>query len=184
MNFQYFLFDTYPGYFLQVLPIALIVSLVYGIVRIKNKDESKSKVFTSCIFVCYIAGLICLVVLKDVIGQFWYDLIYSLGDGGSTIHLFVWNANFIPNFWKHINGETVGNLLMFLPFGILYPLFNEHITLKKTIFAGIALILTIEFLQPVFGRSFDINDVILNSFGVILSSFIFININKTYKTKR
>ena len=24
MNFQYFFFDTYPGYFLQALPVALI----------------------------------------------------------------------------------------------------------------------------------------------------------------
>ena len=178
MTFQYFFFDTYPGYFLQVLPIALIVSSVYGIIRFKNKNESKTNILGSCMFVCYLTGLICLVVLKDVIGQFWYNLIYNLSDGGSSIRLFVWNANFTPNFWKHINGESIGNLLMFLPFGTLYPLHDKHTTLKKTILVGIVLILIIEFLQPIFGRSFDINDIILNSLGVILSSFVFNNIIK------
>ena len=33
MTFQYFFFDTYPGYFLQVLPIALIVGIIYGVIK-------------------------------------------------------------------------------------------------------------------------------------------------------
>ncbi len=28
MNFQYFFFSTYPGFFLQVLPIALLTTMV------------------------------------------------------------------------------------------------------------------------------------------------------------
>ena len=187
MTFQYFFFDTYPGYFLQVLPIALIVSSVYGIIRFKNKNESKTNILGSCMFVCYLTGLICLVVLKDVIGQFWYNLIYNLSDGGSSIRLFVWNANFTPNgpnpnqninINMNIVNNMKNNLLMFLPFGTLYPLHDKHTTLKKTILVGIVLILIIEFLQPIFGRSFDINDIILNSLGVILSSFVFNNIIK------
>ena len=30
MTFQYFFFDTYPGYFLQALPIALIAGIIYA----------------------------------------------------------------------------------------------------------------------------------------------------------
>ena len=36
MTFQYFFFDTYPGCFLQVLPVALLAGLVYGVVRFKR----------------------------------------------------------------------------------------------------------------------------------------------------
>ena len=39
MTFQYFFFDTYIGYFLQALPIALIVSAVYGFIRFKKDKE-------------------------------------------------------------------------------------------------------------------------------------------------
>lgn len=35
MNFQYFFFDTYIGYFLQALPISLIVSVLYGIIKVR-----------------------------------------------------------------------------------------------------------------------------------------------------
>lgn len=39
MNFQYFFFDTYIGYFLQALPIALIVGAIYGIIRFRKDNE-------------------------------------------------------------------------------------------------------------------------------------------------
>ena len=59
MNFQYFFFDTYIGYFLQALPIALIVGAIYGIIRFRKDNETpvSRKVF-SCAFVCYVTGLV------------------------------------------------------------------------------------------------------------------------------
>ena len=51
MTFQYFFFDTYIGYFLQALPIALLIGTIYGIVRYR-KDKATPiyrKVF-SCAF--------------------------------------------------------------------------------------------------------------------------------------
>ena len=62
---------------------------------------------------------------------------------------------------------------MFLPFGILYPLFRQDSTWKRTLLAGFVTTLGIELLQPVFGRSFDINDVILNSVGIVISTIVF-----------
>ena len=40
MNFQYFFFDTYIGYFLQALPIALIVGAIFGIIRFRKDKET------------------------------------------------------------------------------------------------------------------------------------------------
>ncbi|MCG4529290.1 VanZ family protein [Intestinimonas massiliensis] len=69
--------------------------------------------------------------------------------------------------------ENAGNILMFLPFGALYPLFHRNSTWIHTILMGIGVSVGIELLQPIFGRSFDINDIILNGFGVIVSTGIF-----------
>ena len=169
MNFQYFFFDTYIGYFLQALPIALIVSIIYGLIRFR-KDKTttfKTKVF-SCIFVCYITGLICLVLGLDLMNIIWFN-----GDFDFTI-----------DFINNISGETVGNFLMFLPFGILYPLSQKEITWKKVIIVGIVLVFVIEVFQPVFGRAFDLNDVILNSLGIVISTVIFTIVkNMVKKTK-
>ncbi len=62
---------------------------------------------------------------------------------------------------------------MFLPFGILYPIFNERATWKQTVVIGFSVSVAIELLQPIFGRSFDINDIILNGLGVMISTVVY-----------
>lgn len=37
MTFQYFFFDTYPGYFVEALPLAVIIAAVYGVIRFRKK---------------------------------------------------------------------------------------------------------------------------------------------------
>ena len=41
MTFQYLFFNTYIGYFLQALPISLIVSVIYYFIKLK-KDKTMS----------------------------------------------------------------------------------------------------------------------------------------------
>lgn len=67
---------------------------------------------------------------------------------------------------------------MFLPFGILYPLSQKEPTWKKSVIVGIITVAVIEVLQPVFGRALDINDIILNSLGIIVSASVFFGIKK------
>ena len=46
MNFQYFFFDTYIGYFLEALPFALIAGTIYGIIRfVKDKESPVSRAY-------------------------------------------------------------------------------------------------------------------------------------------
>lgn len=79
MTFQYFFFDTYPGYFLQVFPIALIAGVIYGVIKYRNERSTPFwRKALSALFVCYVTGLICLVCLFDVIGDLWYRLLYHM----------------------------------------------------------------------------------------------------------
>ena len=179
MNFQYFFFDTYPGYFLQALPFALIVGAVYGMIRFrKDREPPVSRKLFSCAFVCYITGLACLVVGLDLMGIAWYQLLYSM-DPGRTIDWFGGVFDFVPDFFNHISGETIGNFLMFLPFGILYPLSQKEPTWEKCVMRGLACVIAVEVLQPVFGRAFDMNDVILNSLGIVVSITVLMGVKKT-----
>lgn len=166
MNFQYFFFNTYPGYFLQMVPFAAAVGLIFGLRR-KN-------VFTG-LLAAYLTGLVGVTLLLRLIGLMYYWLFYQ--QSGGRVWFFEWTYDFIPDFWNHFRGENLANMLMFVPFGILYPLATKK-SFRKTVIAGLILILSIEFLQPVFGRSFDINDVILNLAGVIFSAGIFRLIRK------
>lgn len=178
MTFQYFFFDTYIGYFLQAIPIALVVSVVYGFVRFRaDKATPISRKMFSCVFVCYLTGLVCLVVGLDLMGIIWYKLLYHM-DPGRTIGWFGGDFDFVPDFFNDISGETIGNFLMFLPFGILYPLSKKDPTWKKCVLKGLGTVAVIEVLQPVFGRAFDMNDIILNSLGIVVSTTIFMGVKK------
>lgn len=179
MTFQYFFFDTYIGYFLQVIPITLIVGIIYGIYKFKKDKNSKlsSKIW-AIIFVCYLTGLLSLIAVPmHLWTNIWYYIFYHM-ESGTSIVLFEFNYNFIPNFVSNFNMENLGNILLFLPFGILYPLAKNKMSLRKTILTGILISLVVEFIQPFIGRGFDINDIIMNSFGVVISSICFYGIRK------
>lgn len=173
MNFQYFFFDTYIGYFLQALPFALIAGAIYGIIRFRKDTETPMlrKVF-SCAFICYLAGLVCLVIGLDLMGIFYYKLFYRM-DSSREIDWLGGAIDLVPDFFNNINGEVIGNLLMLLPFGVLYPLSQKEPTWKRSVLAGLLTVVIIEAIQPIFGRSFDMNDIILNSLGVVASVSVF-----------
>lgn len=63
MNFQYFFFSTYPGYFLQALPFALTAEIIYIVYQKKGKRQSSiGKMVLPSLFVCYMTGLLCLTL--------------------------------------------------------------------------------------------------------------------------
>ena len=131
----------------------------------------------SCAFICYITGLVCLVVGLDLMHIFWYNLLYPM-NSGITIIWFGGTFDLVPDFFNYISGETIGNFLMFLPFGILYPLSQKEPVWKKCVIRGLIAVAAIEISQPIFGRAFDMNDIILNSLGIVVSTSIFMGVKK------
>ena len=183
MNFQYFFFDTYPGYLLQVIPLALIVGALYWIIKLRrDKKMPLRRKICSFLLVCYMTALAELVLAIKVIGALWYRIFYHMASG-IVIRPFAWDINLVPDFFRHLDGETIGNFVLFLPFGILYPLSKENATLRRTVLVGFLFSLVIEILQPFFGRAFDINDLILNTLGVFVSAGVFYLAKKLFSKK-
>lgn len=86
---------------------------------------------------------------------------------------------------REIMLNLLGNSLMFVPVGIVYPIvykkLNTHV---KVIAAGIGFSLVIELLQlPFFDRVSDVDDLILNSLGYLLGYLIYLLV-KRIKTGR
>ena len=75
--------------------------------------------------------------------------------------------------------NTLGNLALFLPLGILLPLVsNQFRTLKRVLLLVLCLSVSIETIQFVlrfFGnpRAVDIDDVILNTLGACLGFAVY-----------
>lgn len=171
MTFQYFFFNTYPGYFLQMIPFALIVGTGYGVWKYRRGAGRGRSIFCG-LLAAYLTGLVGVTLLLRVIGLSWYWALYH--QSGGSVWFFEWNYNLIPNFWEHFRRENLANALLFVPFGVLYPLAGEGRGFRRTLRDGLALVLVIELLQPVFGRAFDINDVILNMVGIAVSASVFL----------
>lgn len=71
--------------------------------------------------------------------------------------------------------NIIGNIVVLMPFGFLLPLaFKKQLNrLDKLLFATVTGILVIEMLQLVFKVGvFDVDDIILNSMGVVIGFVI------------
>ena len=175
MNFQYFFFSTYPGYFLQALPIALLAGLIYFLVQTrKNGVAPRRERGWGAVLVCYLTGVICLTLAWELMGNLWDRVIYyDFERSGWELQRVYLDYNLIPDFFRRWSTENLFNFFLFLPFGILYPLSKPGADWKRTLLVGLFWVAGIELLQPVFGRAFDINDIILNMLGVGLSTALF-----------
>ena len=79
--------------------------------------------------------------------------------------------------------NLIGNTAMFIPLGIVWPaVFQKLDTHWKVIGAGIGVSLCIEILQlPFYGRTTDIDDLILNSTGFLVGYGIWLLVKKIKK---
>ena len=79
--------------------------------------------------------------------------------------------------------NVVGNTVMFIPVGIVWPsVYKELKTHKAVIAAGMGFSLCIEILQlPFFQRVSDVDDLILNTIGFSVGYLIYLWVKKCMK---
>ena len=175
------------GYFFQAVPITCVIGIIYVIIRVVIIKRNKLRVewlqeIMKLLFVCYLTGLISLVILP---ANFWL----SFFDGvflcwwEEMLPIFSFGGfNLVPSFIKVLSDELtigswvktmlIGNVAMFLPLGFFLPFVTERVNRKNIFVVSIAVPLAVELLQIIFGRSFDIDDLICNFIGIIVGSFI------------
>ena len=128
------------------------------------------------LFVCYLTGLVSLVVLP---ANFWlciYDGIFFGWWDGLRERFHIGGVNLVPSVIKSLAGELalgswvktmlVYNILMFVPFGFFLPLTTKLRSFRKMIWVAVLTPVCVEVLQLVFGRSFDVDDLICNFIGI------------------
>lgn len=173
--------------FIQVIPITLLVGLLYIIFRFlklkkNNSDINYKMEIVHLIFICYIVGLFNLVLVpRNFWNTIWHNIFYNLNENPFE-GIFDFSYNFIPTIYKIIIGNyalgdwvktmIVGNLLMFIPMGILLSLCFKNFKKKNMFKYAILIPFTIEVLQLVVGRSFDIDDLVMNFLGIVIGYFI------------
>lgn len=116
------------------------------------------------LFVLYLCAVLSLTFLPfrfaPDIGAFALDsTLLAIAQGTYTAGSWVW-------------AMMLGNVLMLIPFGFLAPLLWERLRWWRVLPAGLGFILVVELLQPLTGRSFDIDDVLLNFLGVLAGALL------------
>lgn len=135
------------------------------------------KKYSKVIFVIYLLLLILVLVLKFP-SPLFYQLVDHFKNGTEIYneppHLkpfeviteYVSNVHSV-NDWFFQN--LACNILMFMPFGIIFPLLLKRATWYKVIPAGIATSALIEIFQMVTKMgTFDVDDIILNMTGLVI----------------
>lgn len=190
--------------FLEVLPVTLLTGLIYTLYKLNKYKKKQEKIpvkkeIIRILFAVYLAGLISLTLTPN---NFWTYFWFHIKNGyvGEKLDpLFSGGYNFTPSFIRYITGElTFGywvqtmltfNFLMFVPYGFFVYLISGRLHFKNVVLISVLIPLFIEIFQPIIGRSFDIDDFILNLAGILigyyftfLSHKIILNIKTNRKT--
>lgn len=173
--------DSPLRYLFQVIPIVVLVGGIYLVRCIRRCRKTRKRFSTqeivNVLFVCYLTGLIALTLVPNKLWTAMWFYIFNGYPGCEIGPLFVPNFNFIPTIVYYLKGTiTLGswvremlslNLLMFVPMGIFLPLVSKKIHKKNMIIVAMIVPLVIELIQPILGRSFDVDDIIMNALGII-----------------
>ena len=166
---------TYTGV-LVFITLAWIVTRVIGGIRNKKVDwKHEAKLLTVYICLVVIARIVyfpmrlvegriaSLVLDVDKIFPLWINLI-------PIVRLFETYDGWLINI--------IGNVTMFIPVGLVWPFcFKQLDTLGKTVLAGAGFSLLIEITQlPFYDRCSDVDDLILNSAGILIGALIYFGV--------
>lgn len=82
---------------------------------------------------------------------------------------------------ENFNRQVIGNILLFMPFGFFATYYTKIKKISSISFMSILVSLTIEVVQKYIGRSFDVDDIILNAVGGILGFLVYIGLDAIRK---
>jgi glycopeptide antibiotics resistance protein len=133
------------------------------------------------VLIAYSAVLIKVMVLKDLpmvrIGSIMLN--FAGTDAGHGPN-FVPFTTIVPYLFGHkglvIAGiNLIGNIILLVPVGFLIPLVFQNISWKASLALAVATSLAIEMMQVALRVGiFDVDDVILNAFGVMLGYWAYL----------
>lgn len=147
-----------------MLTIFLVIIASVRIAAIKSSGERFIfyKEFSNLLFIIYVLLLYELLTRSELNTVSGYNLVpfteifrYKIGT----------NAFYL---------NVVGNIVMFIPFGYFISNYINPNRMLPIILVGAISSATVEFVQVCIGRSFDVDDIILNVVGSIIGFLLFV----------
>lgn len=154
----------------------MLLAFIYSFIFYRKwKELSLQKLFLHTLMYIYIVMVIYVTLMPYMIPM--------LKAGPNN--LFLDTVNFIP--FRDLKAGYVGakkevilNIIMMMPFGFLYPMIKES-GIIRIILLAFLFSLAIESLQllstwsgSLYARSFDVTDLITNTFGGLIGYLLFV----------
>ena len=155
--------DNWP--MLAIFFVTIISIRIFYIINHRGKHAFYKEFF-------YVIGLLYILILFELLTNSEANV-----GGGYNIMPFseITRYTFGSNLFML---NVIGNILIFIPFGFFV---SEYIKPKKIfspLIIAIIVSVCVEFVQLHIGRSFDIDDIILNLVGSIIGYLIYAFLNK------
>jgi glycopeptide antibiotics resistance protein len=154
-----------------MLTIFLVVIACVRIAAIKTNNEKLVfyKEFSNLLFIIYILLLYELLTRSELNHNSGFNLApftemfrYPIGSKG-----FYFNV--------------VGNIVMFIPFGYFISTYIKPKKMLPILLVSIISSTTVEFVQSCIGRSFDVDDILLNAVGALIGFLLYVSFNAIKK---
>ena len=154
-----------------MLTIFLVVIAVVRVAAIKNHNEKLVfyKEFSNLLFIIYILLLYELLTRAELNTVRGYNLVPF----SEMFRYEIGSTSFYLN--------VVGNIVIFIPFGYLISTYIKPKRILSILIVSVISSATVEFVQLCIGRSFDVDDIILNSLGAIIGFLIYIGLGAIKK---
>lgn len=165
--------------------IGLVLFLAYIGLSCKNNSPTVlRKCIYKSLFFAYIAWLVLyLLVPSNFWLRFWYNMRGWESSEIDVSEIFSGSFNVVPRIVRHVLGEAkyggwthkmlLSNIVLFIPFGMLVPSTLKNSSCRNVFVIGAMFSFIIELLQPIVGRSFDVDDIIMRAIGTVIGFFFF-----------
>ncbi len=162
-------FDLLEGAW-PTLVIFLVIVIILRIFYLNNNGKKlilHQELMMLC-FITYVLLLFELVTSRDI------------SIGGTNLVPFREMFRYpigSTNFYR----QVVGNVILFMPFGYFATYYTKISKIRNVTLITFLVSLTIETVQRYIGRSFDIDDIILNVIGGIAGFLIYVALDAIRK---
>lgn len=169
----------------EILPFTSLAGVFYFILRfffLKLKNKKRKPIWKELaygFFVCYIFAVLALVWTPE---PFWYELYHGMDFSGSKSLLFGGEYKNNRMLYRCLFGDLKGNahekymvtanIALFVPLGMFLPILFNRLKWWQVILIGFGATCIIELVQPVFGRTGDVDDVITNAIGAVIGCVV------------
>ncbi len=166
---QYYVENMLPGFLTAgVLYICLLPYRKHKL-TVRGLRSVTAREAVLLIFWMFCGGMAMLTLTPW--GFHWKAVLY---DGFPSTFFQLGDINLIPLQSFDLGAPTrytlfniLGNIVMFVPFGLFIALLWRGYTWKRALVVGFCITSFIECWQLLVGRAFDIDDLMLNSLGIL-----------------